>query len=305
MTVSSDSADNPFVRITRPDGSRAVAAWLLAAVLLSAACGGPVAPTPPVIQPPPSNAAPVIKSVVVSQLVIEMNQAVEVTATVEDAETAIDKLQFVWSSVPPGSFTGEGPSVTWRPSETMATPADPALTVTVVESYSGLDAQGRIVTLEHRVSGSASVRVHNSEKELGDMGLAFLTKFADSSVSPEACVVDFFDGCPGKADEIGDIQRNREYYVILSHTLGTPRFTSKRLYKDAEMRIACSFESRVIKCPPTNSSCVIGAVERVSGDCRLTGVYEQSRWWLCVSNFIPSSAVSPAMRDFFGADVRR
>lgn len=289
---------------TRDRRSRTHAvAGLLTAALFSAACGGPVAPTPPVTPPPP-NAAPVIKSVAVSQSVIEVSQSVQITATVEDAETAVDKLQFVWSA-PSGSFTGEGASVTWRPSETIATPADPVLTVTVVESYSGLDAQGRIVPLEHRVSGSASVRVHNSEKELGDMGLSFLMKFADSSVSPEACVVDFSDGCSGKADEIRDIQRNREKYFILSHALGTPRFTSVRLYKDADMRIACSFESRVIQCLPSETGCVVGAVERVSGDCRLTGVYEQSRWWLCVSNFFASGAVTPGMRDFFGADVRR
>jgi hypothetical protein len=273
-------------------------------VMLSINCGGPTTPTPPPPAPPAPNAPPVIKSMTLSQRTIEVGQTVQVTAEVEDQESSIDKLQFVWSS-PSGSFAGQGPTVTWQPSANLTTPGNAVVTVTVVESYFGLDSQNRTIVREHRVEGSTSIRVHNSAKELGDMGLSFLTKFANSSTPPEACVVDFSDNCVGKREELGDIQRNREKYQILSSSLGTPRFTRLRVYDDAEMRIACAFESRIVRCLPGEVGCVAGSVERVSGDCRVTGVYEQSRWWLCVSNFLPPTTLSPAMRDFFGADVKR
>jgi hypothetical protein len=94
----------------------------------------------------------------------------------------------------------------------------------------------------------------------------------------------------------------------MSSSIGTPVFTQLRLYTDAEMLIPCSFESRITKCRPGDEEwgCTVGWVERVRGDCRLTGVYEQSRWWLCVSNFWNGSGtVSPTMRNFFGRDVKR
>jgi hypothetical protein len=40
--------------------------------------------------------------------------------------------------------------------------------------------------------------------------------------------------------------------------------------------------------------------ERVSGDCDLTSVYEQRRWWLCTSNF-NNGVLHPFMRAFFGS----
>jgi hypothetical protein len=270
----------------------------LAASLGSATCGSPAKPTP--IEPPPPNSPPAIESLAVSQPRIEVDQSLQLTATVVDEESSLEQLTFEWSSAT-GSFTGQGATVTWQPPANFATPADPVLTLTVVENYSALEG-GSLVTRQHRVAATATVRVHNSRKELGDMGVGFLAKFANSTVSPEACLVDFNDGCAGKEDELDDIESNRSRYVIRSSTLGTPVFTSVDLYNDAEMLIPCAFESRIIKCLPGDEAwgCVVGWIERVSGDCRLTGVYDQSRWWLCVSNFVNGSgSVSPTMKKFF------
>jgi hypothetical protein len=56
-----------------------------------------------------------------------------------------------------------------------------------------VDLRARI-TSEHRVSRSASdFRVHDSVKEI--------SLFGHSSISPDACVVDFSDACSGEADE--------------------------------------------------------------------------------------------------------
>jgi hypothetical protein len=232
---------------------------------------------------------------------MEVNETVLLSAVVEDQESTADKLAFVWSS-PGGAFLGEGTQVNWQPSSDMTTPGNPVLTLTVVETYPGLTDQGKLATLEHRVSRSVSVRLHNSPRELGDMGVAFLQKFANSSISPEACLVDFSDSCSGKKSELGDIQRNRENFLILERSLGEPRVTSLTKYSRADVSISCSFGSKRVKCPSGSSGCVVGAIERVSGTCRLTAVYEQARWWLCDSRF-SGSGLSPSMKLFFGSSL--
>jgi hypothetical protein len=249
----------------------------------------------------------VISSLTASVGRIEVTQSVGLTAVVQDAESGPERLQLQWTATN-GTFTGQGANVTWRPTADVATPVEPVLTLTVVESYQALDAQGRIVAREHRVTASVTVRVHNSERELGDIGRSFLTKFADSSLSPEACTVDFTDSCIGKRDEQNDIHNNRLRFQILSHQLGTPTFLGLNLYNNTEMLIPCAFESRIVQCLPGDESwCKVGYIQRVNGNCRLTGEYEQNRWWLCVSNFIELTpgTTTPTLRHFLGADIRR
>jgi hypothetical protein len=132
-----------------------------------------------------------------------------------------------------------------------------------------------------------------------------LRKFADSSVSPQACVVDFSDNCSGKDDELDDIEDNRDKYRILSSSLGTPRINSIARHQRAEVSLSCSFESRVIRCEPGETDCTVGEVSRVRGTCRLTAVYQQARWWLCESRFSSSSGLTPSMMRFFGIDGAR
>ena len=288
--------------VRRVGQTMGVIVGLLAQILLAAGCSG--SSTSPTPEPPPPNTPPVIKSLVASASRVEVGASVDLSATVEDLETAPDKLTYQWNAAA-GTFVGEGSTVKWQAPTGVTTPANYGISVTVIEQYQALAGRGELTPREHRISDQVTVRVHDSRKEIGDLGLSFLTKFATSSISPEACLVDFSDSCQGKLDELGDIRNNRERYVILSHTLGVPRFTSLTLYTKSDMLIACAFESRIIKCSPGEVGCTVGSVERVSGDCRLTGVYEQSRWWLCVSNFFGSSTLSPTLRNFFGADVRR
>jgi hypothetical protein len=234
----------------------------------------------------------------VSQTTVEVDTAVELTATVEDLESTADKLIFSWSATA-GTFTGEGAKVTWKGPADLATPTNVTLTLTVRERYPALDELGQLVTKEHSVTGTATVRVHNSTKELSEMGLSFLNKFATSSVSPEACLVDFSDSCNGKRDELRDIENNRDKFIVLDSSLGTPHFTALAPYDSAEMLVSCSFQSRIVKCLPGETSCVVGATEEATGDCRLTAVYEQERWWLCDSRFLTAMPLTPMMREFF------
>jgi hypothetical protein len=230
---------------------------------------------------------------------VEVDTTVDVTAVVEDQETVVDQLTFEWSA-PQGTFTGTGRSVKWRAPTSEITPADYTLKLTVVEVYLGQNDAGMIVSKEHRVTSQVTVRVHNSRKELGDMGQAFLTKFGTSSIAPAACLVDFTDSCRGKLEELSDIQNNRDSFQILGYMLGQPRVNVYSPFDRAEMYITCSFDSKILKCAPGDSTCKVGSVVHGDGDCYLTARYEQARWWLCDSHYASLQALTPTTKYFFG-----
>jgi hypothetical protein len=279
--------------------TQALAAVLMAA--LSAHCGDSPTRPGPITPPPPANSAPVISSIAASAARVEVGSTVEITADVRDAETALDKLLYQWT-FEGGSIDGEGASVRWRAGAAASTPADVNIRLTVIEPYPALNEAGQIVTREHKVESSpVAVRVHDSPTELGNIGRSFLRKFATTAISPEECVTDFSDSCRGKFDELDDIRNNRKWFVIRSHTLGTPRVNVSSPYLRADTVIPCSFESLVAVCPPGESRCVPGTIERVAGDCSLTGIYEQNRWWLCESRFFSTLPLTNTMRQFFGA----
>lgn len=277
--------------------------------VLTAACGGPSSgPSPVTQQPlpgPPStgpsvNLAPVIEGVTVDAERAEVDTDVTLTAVVRDEETPLDQLTFQWKA-DAGAFSGEGASVKWRAPKDTQTPADYEIALTVTETYGTPNASG---VRPQNVSAAKSpvIRVHNSPKELGDMSMQFLSDFARSSTPASECIRNFSDSCRGKAEERADIDYNRDHYDILSSSLNLRRVSVATGGRSAHVTVACSFRSRITKCPPPGPgvpACTAGSVESVHGDCNLTGVYEQRRWWLCDSRF-ENGVVVPSMRGFFG-----
>ncbi|HET7216628.1 MAG TPA: hypothetical protein VFJ02_01210 [Vicinamibacterales bacterium] len=286
-------------RRSRACRSRAAIA-ATAAALIVAACGGSSPTTPRDVPAPPApivaNTPPVIESITASQSRVEVDTDVTLTATVRDAETPVAQLRYEWRA-DTGTITGEGATVRWRAPREIAAPADVVVRLTVTET---LPTGG----LQQSVNGTSPViRVHDSPKELGALAMAFLGDFANSSVAASTCVRDFSDGCRGKADEKADIEANREHFTILNSSLRlrNVRVASNQLA--ADVSVSCSFTSRIIKCDPGSVGCAVGSVGTVAGDCVLTGVYEQNRWWLCTSSFsgsqVPNGFGSflPARRD--------
>jgi len=270
--------------------------FALAALVASGSCGGsggtqPISPGP-VTQPIATvNPPPTIETIVTSASRTEVDTDVTLTATVRDSETPVSQLKFEWKA-DVGTITGEGASVKWRAPKGATTPSDQTIRLTVTETYGA--GQQNVVT-----GTSPVIRLHDSQKELGDLSLAFLGDFANSSVSPSTCLRNFSDACAGKGAEKKDIESNREHFLITGSSL---RLTSVRVRDtalSANMTVACSFTSRIIKCEPGSVGCVVGSVGTVAGDCLLTGVYEQQRWWLCDSSF--SGAPVPGFRKFFSA----
>ena len=231
----------------------------------------------------------------------EVDTDVTLTATVRDAETPIGQLKFEWKA-DAGTFSGEGASVSWRAPKGTTTPADYTIRLTVTETYTASNAVGG--SQQNIVNGTSPViRLHDSPKELGDLAMTFLGDFANSSVSPSTCVRDFSDSCRGKADEKSDVESNREHFTITNSSLRLQNVSVGSSGTTANMRVACSFTSRIIKCDPGSTGCVVGSVGTVAGDCTLTGVYEQQRWWLCDSHF-NGAQVPLAFRSFLAEQAR-
>lgn len=263
----------------------------VAAIVLAAACGSPTRPgPPPPPPPPPNNNAPVIAGITIQGsrpnepgAFADVSETVNVTADVRDEETPIAQLQYLWTSSV-GTFSGTGANVTWQAPGQAEMPADVTLRLEVVERYGPATAP---TSLEHRVSGSAVVRLHDSIKEVGDAARQFLLDFSDPSIRDVRYIMRHFEpGCYGTADEETQVADNRARYQILGSSVGTPSVTInfggvcafRARSGDACARIPVMWDSREL---------ATGIRGVVRGTDQIAAVYVRSRreWRLCDSQF--------------------
>ena len=278
-----------MVRIARWSSYCAAGIACLLLTLSVATCGGsaaPTTPTPPVAPvtptptpeptptPPPPNAPPTIKGVYLSSDRIEADGQVDLAADVQDDVTPIDQLTYEWTSDKgTGVFIGTGRQVKWQAPHLKPTPDVYVLTLTVIERYtSGGEAK------ENRTSSSVTVHYNDSYREISDMALTFLGDFSTYSTSPEACVRNFSDSCPGKWEELSEIQDNRRLFRIQSGTYSIDSTTldSGRI-----------FGASIGPCQFVSTVQATGKTETATGKCTLTGTYDfdKWRWFLCDSTF--------------------
>ncbi len=107
----------------------------------------------------------------------------------------------------------------------------------------------------------------------------FYQDFGTYSVSAAQCVRNFSDSCSGKAEELRDIQDNRnrtDFRIVGSTLLGSPSVSVGNQRVTGEYRQRCQFEDVEIR---------TGRRYRLEGGCYLTAVYQDWRWWLCESHF--------------------
>ena len=263
---------------------------VVAAVLVASACGPPTGPGPQPPPPPPNNNVPVINSIAIHGTrpneplaFADLSESVDVTADVRDDETPIAQLQLLWTASV-GTFSGSGANVTWQAPAQAETPLDVTLRLEVVERYGPVSAP---TSLEHRVTGSAVVRVHNSVKEVGDAARQFLLDFSDSSIRDVAYIMRNFEpGCYGTEDEAAEVAGNRVRYQILASSVGaasvTVNFGGVCAFRarpgDACARIPVMWDSRDL---------TTGVRGVVRGTDQIAAVYVRSRreWRLCDSQF--------------------
>ena len=228
------------------------------------------------------NTTPTIKSIVAQGKRVrqpanfgDYGETLTVTAVVEDAQTSPAALTYQWHACG-GTFTGTGPQVEWK------APASGALPTTCTIELIVSDGPGV-------VTGSVQVRLHNSATEVGALALEFLTEFADSRLPADQRIVrNFSNSCPGKAAELSDVTRNRETRTINSYKYGTPTttvaFGSTCRSKSADACVVTSVEWH----STVNAT---KAAEIAKGISTISGVYRDSRWWLCDSSYDGTSSL--------------
>lgn len=246
-------------------------------VVLAGACSGPTTPPPP---PDPGPAtAPVIRAITVPTSRVEAGQDIAITATVEDAETPLTQLTFQWAASA-GTITGSGTTATWRMPEGITAGVDVTITLIVIDTYNTI-VNNQLVQRQFSVPGtSAPFRVHDSEAETMELGRKFLVDlFGNSSVPPEACMVDFSDTCAtadnGKIDELQQIVEHRQGYVVISADVLTQRVAWRRA-DFGSVHTTMLYRDRPINSPLIGTTC---------GDFEVTVVYVGNRWWICQSFF--------------------
>jgi hypothetical protein len=219
---------------------RTLAATILgvAGAILIAACGGtpPTTPTPgggggggggPV--PPPPNNLPVIDSITIQGTrakepanFADLGESVPIAAKVHDDETAADQLEYQWSATV-GTFTGTGASVVWMAPAASTTPVDVTITLKVVEKYG---YPGAPLNFSHDVSADATLSLHDSAKEVGDMARQFLLDFSDSTIRDVPYIMRNFDlTCREAREESNQVSENRKHLKILRWNIGVPTVT--------------------------------------------------------------------------------
>ena len=253
--------------------------WVLC-VAFAMGCSGST-PTAPVIPPTVKvDTPPIIKSIAAPTSRVEAGQDFAVSVVVEDAETPLSDLSFIWAANA-GSFSGTGPTVTWRHDPGLKAGVNVVITVTVVDKYRAVE-NNVIVDREYRVVGQAApFRVHDSVAEMKELARKFLIDlFGNSKIPPAGCLVDFTDVgrcAKGKQAEFDDITENRQLVEIKSGKIHSQQFISEGPNAARVSSIAEFFSVWL--------STGQGGI--ALGDFTVTGIYDQNRWWLCESTFDP------------------
>jgi hypothetical protein len=255
--------------------SRWLVGFLLGQVLLVAgSCGDSPPPTRPT---PPPNTAPSIASLAAQGSrraeppnLADVGEEIVVTAVVTDAETAVDRLTFEWSS-PVGSFSGQGPVVRWRAPASVPGPLVAPLRLRVADGT-------------QQAERTVDVRVHDHVREVGEMANRFLADFSNSATPVDAVMRNFLPGCYGTDDERSDVEIVRRNYLHVSTRLDPPVVT-------VDFDGHCPYQNR------PGDACSVSFVrwetrkipggerEIVEGHDQVAAVYRQDRWWLCDSRW--------------------
>ncbi len=227
----------------------------------------------------------------------DIGELISVTANVLSPGTPVANLTFDWSA-DAGTFSGSGPSVTWRAPTQVTAPADIPLTLKVSKSLEVARSVYPISTVG--VSATTNVHVVDTVKTVSDLSVRFLTNFSVSAIKPEVVVQEFWDGCfVGKGSELTDVQNNRENFDINSYAIGPVtdvlvNFSGSCAFRnssppdpapDACIAVVCEWHDTY---KPTGRQGVTIGIDH------LTAVYRNQKWWLCDSGFEGTQSSSSA-----------
>lgn len=221
------------------------------------------------------NTSPVIRSIAAQgrrlrqpAAYADYGETITVTLVIQDAESQPAQLSYQWQACG-GSFNGTGPQVEWTASPIGTLPSRCTIQVAVTDG-------------PHVVSTSIEVRLHNTVVEVGALALEFLTDFANNLMPAATTVRNFSSSCPGKASEQSDVEDVRRDFTINTYTYGTPAvnvaFGGMCKTKIADACVTTAVEWRSTHKPT-------GQPRVATGISTISGIYRDSRWWLCDSLF--------------------
>ena len=197
----------------------------------------------------------------------DYGETIRITAVVEDAQTPVAQLKYDWTDRCGGTFSGSGAQLNWTAPVSLGLPQNCTIELIVGDGP-------RIAT------STITVRLHNSAIEVAALARQFLLDFADNSIPATTTVRNFSDACPGKIAELEDVTFIRDTRTVDSYTYGdatvTVAFGSQCRTKTAD---ACVLTPVEWKSTVKESK----AVEIAKGTSIISGVYRDSRWWLCDS----------------------
>lgn len=219
----------------------------------------------------------------------DLDETITLVATVTDAVTPPASLTYAWTG--PGTFSGSGATVSWRaPATVSPTPSTVVVALTVTEAFT----EGG-VSHTNTASRTFVIDVHDSQKEILDMGEDFLTLFSRSEVPADQVLHNFSTTCDdgsGRAAEKRDVDKNRREFIQDFSKFRVARMPPVAFNfgarcsspngprrADACARFVVHWEV-THKNPPDT-----GKREITDGTDYVTAVLENSRWYLCHSDF--------------------
>jgi hypothetical protein len=220
----------------------------------------------------------------------DIDETVQVIATVTDSETAPSALTYDWSG--PGTLTASGSTLTWKvpASFSQGTPTTATIGLTVTEKFT----EGGV---QHRQTAASSfpVRVHDSQNEILSAGEDFLLLFSDSSKSTNEVLHNFSTTCDsgkGRTNEAADTDQNRRLFIqnfaaarVVRRPPATFNFVRQGCFpagRNQPNTDACSAYN--VHWEVTYRS--DGHKETADGIDYVSAVLENDRWLLCHSDFI-------------------
>jgi len=220
----------------------------------------------------------------------DIDETIQVIATVTDNETPNSGLTYEWSG--PGALTPSGTTLTWKvpASFSSGTPTTVSIGLKVTETFT----EGG-VTHQQSTTGTFPVRVHDSQKEIMDAGEDFLVLFSDTTKTTDQVLHNFSttcDGGKGRTNEAADTDRNRATYT---HNSAASRVTRRPPVTFNFVRQGCFPQGRQQPNTDGCSSYTVhwevtyksdGKKEIADGVDYVSAVLENDRWLLCHSDFI-------------------
>ncbi len=218
----------------------------------------------------------------------DQDETVTLIATVSDADTSTSSLVFAWTG--PGSFSATEPITSWHlPATVSPVPSPVTVTLTVTENYVEGSVTHRNVTIAPFV-----MQVHDSQKEILDMGEDFLTLFSQSNVPTDQVLHNFSMACDGRSQEANDTNNARKNYVQdfprfritrltpVLFPFGTSRCPGTGQRADACSAFIVHWEITYIRADEIH---FVGEHETTDGVDYVSAVLENNQWKLCASNF--------------------